>query len=180
MDMFDRLEAARKNTTYVVPGYLEKTLRQRLACMPGAAGSVYEQFDDPEVLLSALLTEDWEPYSHPAIAPGCEAFVALIPGRLGIVTIADMPAGTPVTLDDKKGTGKVSAVVRGVRGAEVDFTVLILGPEKDSEGHSYEVIYTFHPGDPIRPSTVSAEGMHGNVVTPAEAIALGLEMAKVE
>lgn len=181
MDMFDRIEKAVRNTGYVVPGYWEKTLNQRIAGSPTAAGSVYEQFEDAVTLESALMVADWEPYSHSAIAAGCEAFVALIPGRMGVVTLRDLPSDAVVTLDDRKGTGKVSAVVKGVRGPAVDFTVLILGREKDKEGNEYEIVFTFHPGDPIRPSPVDATpGLHGKQISVTEAISMGLEMAKVE
>jgi len=106
---------------------------------------------------------------------GCFAFKAELPGQLGIIGLAGLPADAVVTLDDRKNTGKVSAVVEGVRGEEVPFTVLILGLEQGDE-----VVFTFHPGDPVRPSQVQAEpGLHGRTVTVSEALAMGLEMAKI-
>ncbi|OGZ54061.1 MAG: hypothetical protein A3H64_00430 [Candidatus Ryanbacteria bacterium RIFCSPLOWO2_02_FULL_45_11c] len=181
MDMFERIEKAVRNTGYVVPGYWEKTLNQRIACSSTAAGSVYEQFEDPVTLESALMVARWKPYSHPAIAPGCEAFAAFIPGRMGVVPLRDLPSDAIVVLDDRKGTGKVSAVVKGVLGPRVAFTVLILGREKDKEGNEYEIVFTFHPGEPVRPSPVDATpGLHGKKVTVAETLAMGLEMAKIE
>lgn len=171
----ERIKKAMETTLQVVPGYLENTLDQRAEKSGKAAGSIYEGMTRVELQL-ALLTAKWESYSHPAVMQGCEAFKASIPGRLGIVSLTDLPSNTVVTLDDRKNTGKVSAVVRGVRGPKVDFTVLILGQEQGQE-----VIFTFHPGDPVRPSSVEATpGLHGKQITAAEAIGMGLEMAKVE
>jgi len=106
---------------------------------------------------------------------GCSAFVANISGRLGIVELRSLHSDSIVTLDDRKNTGKVEAVVQGVRGKIKDYTVLILGPEQGEE-----IVYTFHPGDPVRPSQIPAEGMHGRQVTVSEALDMGLEIAKIE
>jgi len=96
-------------------------------------------------------------------------------GRLGIIELASLPTNTVVTLDDRKNTGKVSATVKGVLGPEVDFTVIILGIE-----NGMEVVFTFHPGAPVSPSQVQCElGMHDKQVSIAEALGMGLTMAKI-
>lgn len=153
--------------------YWKQTLEQRL---PGGAGSVVLDVSDVASLEESLLSAKWEAYSHEAVQEGCTAFVTRdLTGRLGIVELASLPSNTFVTLDDRKNTGKVSAVVRGVLGPVVDFTVIILGIED-----GVEVVFTFHPGDPVRPSQVQTEsGMHGRQVTIKEAIGMGLEMAKI-
>lgn len=153
--------------------YWEQTLIQRL---PGGAGSVVLGSYDAASLEEALQTMEWESYSHPAVQEGCHAFFTHdLKGRLGIVELASLPTDTVVTLDDRKNTGKVSAIVKGVLGPVVDFTVIILGPED-----GVEVVFTFHPGEPVRPSQVQHEtGMHGQQVTISEAQSLGLEMAKI-
>jgi hypothetical protein len=153
--------------------YWLQMLTQRL---PGGAGSVVLGDFDAASLEEALLSANWESYSHEAVMEGCDAFSTRdLRGRLGIVELASLPADTVVTLDDRKNTGKVSAVVNGVLGPEVDFTVIILGPEG-----GVEVVFTFHPGEPVRPSQVQCEtGMHGRRVTIAEAQEMGLAMAKV-
>jgi len=169
-----RIARAVETTRRVVPGYFESTLDQRAGLSEKAAGSIYEGLSESQ-LERKLLTADWEEYSHEAVLPECVAYKAIIPGRLGIVELSQLPADAVVTLDDRKGTGKVSAVVEGVRGEEVDFTVLILGPEQGEE-----VVYTFHPGDPVRSSQVQAQpGMHGRQVTVAEALDMGLTTAKI-
>lgn len=174
MTIRDRIARAAETTRRVVPGHFEKTVAQRAGLDEMAAGSIYEGVDASQ-LEQMLLAADWEPYSHPNVMSGCEAFWAPMPGRLGIVDLRSLPADAVVRLDDRKGTGKVSAVVSGVRGEERDFTVLILGVEQGEE-----VIFTFHPGEPVRPSQVQTEpGMHGRQVAVFEALEMGLETAKI-
>lgn len=175
MEIRDRIQKAVETTRRLIPGYFEKTLGQRSSFSKKAAGSFYDLY--PEMLEAMLLAAPWEIYSHPAVSPECTAFKApFTPGRLGVADLRSLPSDAIVTLDDRKDTGKVSAVVKGVRGREEYFTVLILGPEQGEE-----VIFTFHPGDPVRPSQVQVEpGMHGQQVTVAEALAMGLETAKIE
>ena len=160
-------------TRATIPGYFESTLAQRAGLSETAAGSVYEGVD-ADRLEQMLRAAEWESYSHEAVMTGCTAFRAAIPGKLGIVGVASLPSDTVVTLDDRKDTGKVSAVVEGVRAEDVDFTVVILG-----EHEGAEVVFTFHPGDPIAPSLVPAEGQHGREVSIEEALSMGLEMAKI-
>jgi hypothetical protein len=153
--------------------YWTSTLEQR-AEFGKPAGSVVLGVT-PEELQQLILKAEWESYSHESVLAGCSAFKAPIKGRLGVVSLATLPVETLVTLDDRKNTGKVSAVVKGVLGAEVDFTVLILGVED-----GVEVVFTFHPGDPVRPSQIQTEsGMHGRQVTVLEARDMGLEMVKI-
>lgn len=171
----DRIAVAIEATRKVAPGYFEKTLAQRAGLSQEAAGSVYEMVDESQ-LEQMLLTADWEEYSHTAVMSGCTAFIAELPGRLGVIELASLPSDKVVTLDDRKDTGMVSAVVQDVRGENVPFTVLILGLEQ-----GVEVVFTFHPGDPVRPSQVQHEaGMHGRQVTVSEALSMGLETAKIE
>jgi hypothetical protein len=153
--------------------YWANTLQQRL---PGGAGSQVLGVSDAETLEQALLSASWEEYSHEALMEGCVAYKTRdIQGRLGIIELASLPSDTVVTLDDRKNTGKVSAVVEGCLGPNVGHTVIILGIE-----NGVEVVFTFHPGDPVRPSQVQAEpGLHGKQVTVEEACSLGLKTAKI-
>ncbi len=170
-----RIARAAETTRRVAPGYFEKTLAQRAELSGQAAGSLYEGISTEE-LEHKLLSAEWESYSHEAVTPGCSAFKAPLPGRLGVVDLHGLPLDSVVTLDDRKNTAKVSAVVSGVRGEIVDFTVLILGLEQGEE-----VIFTLHPGDPVRPSQVQATpGLHGKTVSVREALDMGLTTAKVQ
>lgn len=175
MNILDRIASGIDRTRRVIPGYFEKTLAQRAGLSGKAVGSIFEDVDE-STLEQMLRGAEWEPYSHKDLLPETTAFKAAIPGRLGIIDLRSMSADSVVRLDDRKGTGQVSCVVSGVRGQIVPFTVLILGPEQGEE-----VVFTFHPGDPVRASQVQAEpGMHGRQVTVAEALAMGLETAKIE
>lgn len=175
MNIGDRIRKAAETTRRVVPGYLEKTLAMRAELSGESSGSVYLGIT-PSQLEEKILAAEWEPYSHPAVATGCEAFKAPLHGQVGVADLRSLPPDAIVILDDRKGTGKVSAVIKGVRGEEARFSVLILGPEQGEE-----VIFTFHPGDPVRPSQVQVEpGMHGRQVAVADALAMGLETAKIE
>lgn len=152
--------------------YLARCLAQR---QPGEGGAGSR-------FLSALTLEDlqnaaWEEYAHGAIQAPAIGFRAPIHGRLGIIRLSDLDPQTVVVLDDRKSTGKVAAVVEGVLGPEVDFTVLLLGPGSEK---GKLVVWTFFPGEPINPSQVDAqEYAHGTQVTAARAIELGLEWAKI-
>lgn len=169
--------AALEGTAGVPEGYCRNTFAQRL---PGGAGSTFTGVKSVEDILAALnRAEDWEEYSHPAIMPGCTAFITRsLGGVLGVVDLAALPVDTVVTLDDRKGTGKVSCVVSAAAVPQrpvAGFTIVILGEEQGRE-----VLFTLHPGEPVRPSSVQTEpGMHGTTVTVAEAINMGLTTAKV-
>lgn len=169
-----RIEIAIANIARLAGEYWAKTLAQRAGANPLAAGSIYDgaTAEDVERMVRSAA---WEPYSHPAVMADCTAFRAQLPGRMGIVELSKLDPATPVVLDDRKGTGAVSATVKGVRGEVTDFSVLILGKEQGEE-----VIFTFHPGDPVRPSQVKTEpGLHGKQVTVEEAMKLGLLTAKI-
>jgi hypothetical protein len=175
MNIRTRIAQAIDATRRVIPEYFEKTLEQRLP--QNGAGSIVRGLYQADELEAALRGANWETYSHPALLAETEAFITKdIQGQLGLVDLVDLPADAIVRLDDRKDTGKVSAVYTGRRGKDVDFTVLILGREEGEE-----VVFTFHPGDPIRPSQVQATpGLHGREVTVSKALGMGLEIAKIE
>ena len=161
--------------------YFEKTLAQRAGLRPDgsvnleSAGSTYPDVT-PEKLKEMILTAEWMSYEHPAIMKGCIAFKAPIPGRLGLIELKTLPEDTVVILDDRKGTGNASATVKGAMGPEVDYTIAILGPNKETGGFD---LWTFHPGAPVAPSIVSVTGRHGEEITVAKARELGFDLAKI-
>jgi len=163
------------------PEYFERTLAQRAGLRPDgtvnseSAGSIYPN-TTPEKLKEMILTAEWTSYEHPAIMPGCLAFKAPIPGRLGLIELATLPADTVVILDDRKGTGRASATVKGAIGPEVDYTIAILGPNKETGAFD---LWTFHPGDPVAPSLVAVAGRHAEEITVAKARELGFDLAKI-
>ena len=155
--------------------HLDRCFAQRVEG-PARAGS-YVPGVCAEELELALLLAGWEEYSHPAVQAPAVAFKAQIPGIMDLVALAELLPEHEVQLLDPKGTGSVEACVRlaGSAGTPVEFTVALLGPGDDGK----DVVWTFFPGDPIRPSAIPAEGNVGRRVSAAIAIAMGLPIAKV-
>ncbi len=167
------IEAAKTH----LPKYWESCLIQRQGITDGSMGSYYPGASAAGVE-RAIMSAEWTPYEHPEIMSGCVAAIAPIPGRLGLVRLADLPTDTAVYLFDPKETSKVSAVVAGVSGRMESFTIIILGPEK-IEDEEVEVVYTFHPGAPVRASELPASE-HLGQVTVAKAVELGFDLAKID
>jgi hypothetical protein len=174
-----RILTARQVTKDILGDYFQKTLEQR--DIKTGCGSVFH-YTGLEHMLFCDLIGEWQEYTNcPNLMEGCTAFkLQYAPngkalGQIGIIPLSQLSDDDLVVLDDRKGTGKVSATIKGVRGQDVDFAVMILGPEQGKE-----VIYTIHPGDPVNPSQVDCEiGMHGKTVTVKEAKELGLETVKI-
>lgn len=177
MSHTERVRTAVETTNlHAPPALFRGTCRARagLTSEPsGPVGSFYEGLT-PEALERVIPALHWESYEHPAVAAGCAAFRAELPGFVGVVPLRSLDLSQVVTLLDPKSSGFVEAV------ADFDgdlpsspFTVIILG---QYEGR--EIVYTFHPGEPIRPSSVAAD-RDGQRVTVDQAVRLGLEYAKV-
>ena len=160
------------NTKKLVPGYFENTCKNRLS---GGVGSIYDQFDFVEELEKALLEADWTETTHPDVMAGCRVFKTNLEGRFGLVKISDLSDDTKLIADDSKHTGKVAMTVKGIRGKIVPETYLIIGKED-----GVDVVFTFHPGEPVRPSIVEVSKLnHGCEVSKSEARSLGFDYAKI-
>ena len=175
------VQEAIRNSREHLAEYWAKTLAQRL---PGGAGSCVLGVANTAALEDLLEKMEWVEYNHPSIKVPARGFKASLPegieGVLGVVRLSELPEDARIVLDDRKNTGKVSAVVKGLPAQDmpkVDFLVAIIGPHP--ENPNVDVVWTFHPGDPIRPSEVPAEGLAGTTVTVKEAVDLGLEWAKI-
>ena len=140
--------------------YFSATVKQRSRMAQEQAGSSIPL--SSRLLKDALYCADWMPYHHPAIKDEARGFMTKdIGGTVGVVPLSslDFASGSGVVFDDTKDTGMVSllaptSVVYANR-QERDYTVIILG--MDAKGK--EIVYTFHPGDPVPPSTVSIEDL---------------------
>lgn len=163
----DRIAAALAATP---AWYLEKTLASR---QPGTG--VGSRFLVPTTV-EDLASAEWEVYAHPAVQAPAVTFRAPIPGMFGMVRLDSLDPDACVMLEDAKHTGQVTPVIPGAPEVEVDFTTILLG-----EDEGKEIVFSFFPGEPVRPSTVPATGLmsHGTLVAVARAIALGLEWAKL-
>jgi hypothetical protein len=159
------------NSIKHMPDYWQKCLEQRSLLSENCQGSGYKL--TPEQIASRLLTAEWKPYSHPSVMPGCMAFETNLFGEMGVVPIDGLPETATLTLQDPKGTGKVEATISGSR-MMASYTVIIIG---EHEGKN--VVFTFHPGAPVRPSTLPSEGNVGKVLTKGQALAMGLQHAKI-
>lgn len=168
------VQKAIDTTKKVLGKYFENTCRQRLA---GGAGSIYEGINTPEEMEAALRAAIWLETDHPTVMKGCRAFMTRsIPGgRFGLVRIANLPEDAVLTASDPKGTGMVSMTIKGHKGPAVAETWLIIGEE-----NGYDVVFTFHPGKPVKPSMVEVKNCpDGTKLTKAEAMGLGFDLAKV-
>ncbi len=175
--------------------YLNRCLATRLEGAPERAGSWYEAevATSADNLRDALLSAAWVPYEHPAIMAPAQAFTAPLPGRNGMVALADLSPEAVVTLIDPKGGAqhwdgqrKVSAAVSmaetGAQPPHETHTTLLVGPA--SKDDPTLVVWTFHPGAPCRPSEVNriapdGTDRHGQRITVREAIGLGFGLAKL-
>lgn len=163
-------------TRVTAPEYWGKCLAQRSA-HESPCGSTYEL--TPIQLECALESSTWEEVSHSAVQAPCRAFKTRLAGKVGILALSEIPSDTEVFLRDPKGTGTVEVCIPRAsvpqEQAMCEDTYMIAGI---SEGRF--MAFTFHPGEPIRPSVVKSEGMDGKSLTVAQAAAMGFTYAKVE
>jgi hypothetical protein len=166
------------NTKKVLNEHWEKTISMRLSGI-GQTGSYYPQHNEAKTLEADLLEGGWEELDHPAIMKGCKAYKTNIPGKTGMqkLDLLSDPEDYEVKLIDAKNTGFLSAVI-GInahivkQASPTNFTVIIIG-----EHQGEKVVFTFHPGNPVEPSSITGEE---RTVTVQEAIDLGFGLAKIE
>ncbi|MBR2767082.1 hypothetical protein IKD67_03325 [Candidatus Saccharibacteria bacterium] len=162
------------NTEETLGDYFENTCKQRLA---DGVGSIYDSINSTDDMSSALFAAHWKKTEHPDVMPGCQAYVTkdIKGGHLGLLRIADLPDDAAIIASDPKGTGKVSMTVSGEKGPEVEDTWLIVGKED-----GVDVVFTFHPGEPVRPSVVEVKDCpDGTKLTKEQALNLGFDLAKI-
>lgn len=145
--------AAIEATLEVVPGYFESHLTGRSAAGDGSTCWRWgKSCPDAAAVLDVLLDTVWlDAPEVPNLLPGCKAFKAAIPGTIDLCRVADLAETMPVTWVDS-GHGYQYPTIAATSGEYVDYTVLITGDEQGRR-----VVFTFHPGDPIRPSQVPAD-----------------------
>ena len=145
--------AAIEATVNTVPGYFEGHCAGRSATGDGSTCWRWgKACPDAGSVLDALLDVIWMKYDGcPNLMAGCRAFKAAIPGTIDLRKVADLADDTSVRWVDA-GHGYQYPTIVGDAGNYVDYTTLIVGPEAGRE-----VVYTFHPGAPIRPAQVPAD-----------------------
>lgn len=147
-----------------------------------ACGSHFPRMST-STLHSFLLQLVWEDYRHPAIAEPARGFVARsVPhvGVLGIMKLSDVPERAEMRWSDPKNTGTYELVLTvddKRKLPEVEEIVMLLGPGDNGR----PVVWTFHPGAPIRPSQLTAEQVKPHATaSKSEAAQLGIEWVKLE
>lgn len=171
-----------QRTKEMLPDYFVKTLTQRLS---SGLGSITEA-DTVEEMEGDLMDADWDPWEdkYNVLAPGCKAFITYdIPGKYGMINLDERDPNEECFFVDPKNTGMLSLAIATDDRTDVDYTILIIGPEEGKE-----IMYTFHPGAPIPPSTFKAGTAEsggsgyeaGDKLTVADAMKLGFKRAKAE
>jgi hypothetical protein len=155
-DATERVRQAIRNLEEVDPGYFSSVFKQRSGKDSTAAGSVYDM--NPDDLKDAILAANWRPYSHESIKPPAVGFSTNdLLGQEGMINLkdaldrGDLKPGSKIELVDPKNTGQPQPAVKAKKGDMTNLTVAMLGPHKGKE-----VIYTFHPGEPVIPSELDA------------------------
>lgn len=166
---------AGKDGTGVPANYFDNTCRQRIS---SGTGSIYSKISTVADMRQYLIVSPWEKAENPNVAPGCTAYKTsnITSGQYGMVPVAEQPDNTIFTIEDQKGTGKVSLVMQGAGRIPAKETWLIVGLADNGE----PVVFTFHPGEPVPRATTSTEELPvGTRLTKKEALALGFNLAKV-
>jgi len=139
-------------------------------------GSVFSEAQTSD----SLKTFDWEPYPHPAIMNPAQGYRANIPGVFGLIELKGLDPNTPVKMElgHKGETPFVMALVDKSdvpsELTKTEFTTILLGPGEDGL-----IVWTFHPGPPVAPSTTTPSEETSSVETAADAIDIGFDYAKV-
>lgn len=174
MTVNEKIQNAINATKNVVPGYFEKTCRQRLAT---GTGSIFSTINTVEEMEEAIVKADWVEAEHELIELPCKAYktTSIKGGLYGMVPVADQPDDTMFEIQNQKNTGKVSLVMVGNNRIPAEETWMIIGPEQGEE-----IIYTFYPGEPTPKATTSTEELKvGTKLTKAEALEKGFNLAKL-
>lgn len=148
-----------------------------LRTSPGETTGFYPNTAKDE-LDDLIWNAEWIPYRHPTVPDG-NAYSTPLPGQLMIAYLPKVPDTTLVTFESTDEPDLVSAVVSGVPGRSVQYTVIVLYPAGSLDPSEMEV-RDFHPGAPTRPSQVKAPELLGQTMSVQEAVKLGFILAKIK
>lgn len=157
--------------------YYWNCIKQRIRASGESRGSVVDFQASAEEFEETLLSANWEEVEDcPNLLEGCKAFKTHdINGYLGVIDINELDPKVKLVLDDYKKVGVLTPTVRGFVGNILHPTYLIVGNEGGQQ-----MMFTFHPGPPIMPSTLKADAFHeGDKITVSEGLSLGLKFAKI-
>jgi hypothetical protein len=138
-------------------GLLEQAASQR----GGLSGDDRQKFIDMGVKPEALLGV-------------CRYLKVETPGEVGIVSVKDLSPDTQVKVIRTKQGAPCSLVVEGKNLPKTDFGTIIIGPNEkskpeDLEPSTTEMVWTVHPGLPVRPATEDI-WPEGSIITVKDVI----------
>lgn len=149
----------------------------------GKAGSYYPG-SSPLDVAELVEQASWEPYSHVSIREPATGFICSIGGHVNVVPIVALrddvlihlvDAHFGVNLDDEHFAEAEAGIDAGV---EVSWhSTMLIGPRTPLDPTL--IVWTFHPGDPVRCSSLPAEQWHGKTISKQQALEAGLSYAKV-
>ena len=163
-----------------VPEYWQKCQDQRDPRTADAAGSTLRLPPAYTGTIENMLRASaWFTFDHHAVLPQCSAVATFdLCGRIGIVELAQLDDDRVLEISDLKGTGYAD-VIMPLTQNEADamrprtgLTVMILGPSDHGE-----LVWTFHPGAPVPPSTFPTPATR--TITVRDAIFAGVRHAKI-
>jgi hypothetical protein len=102
-------------------------------------------------------------------------------GEVGIKAAKDLPPETKVKVVRTKQGAPCSLIIESDEFADADFGTIVIGPNEkskpeDSEPSTKEMVWTVHPGLPVRP-IASDTWQEGSEITVAEVISkLGVDV----
>ena len=136
-------------------------------------GSTFDKPQTPETLMAA----EWREFHHPDIQAPAIGYSAPIPGSMKLVKLNTLDPKTPVRMelnDDGYVTAMISPADIGQKGVPVSYTVMLLAPSDDGP-----VVLTFHPGDPVRPSSTTPSAATRVAKTAEEVMCLGFQYGTI-
>jgi|GEM_PF-2900239 len=105
--------------------------------------------------------------SPDGLLPQCRYLLVKTAGEVGIVSIKDVGQAESVYVErTKPGTPCTLSVTRE-NMPQTDIATIIIGPNEQENGSTEEMIWTVHPGLPIRPAREDY-WEEGSVITAAE------------
>jgi len=137
-----------------------------------AVGSIFTEIKSlPELLVLAseqrgnLEGDDKQKFIDRGVLPDslmdqCRYIEVKTPGEVGIIKIDDesLSPDTPVSVERRKPGVPCSLIVTRKELPKTDFGTIIIGPnekgkESDPDPTTEEMVWTVHPGPPVRPAT---------------------------
>lgn len=150
--------------------YLESCLKQRT---DEAAGSYWNM--SATELKERLINAEWIEFENESVKAPCKAFrtMNLAGGWYGMLPVEEY---SDYLVIDPKETGFASLAIAGEPTEQKIETWCITGPD-----NGLDIVYTFHPGKPLPPSTIpTTDWKQGYIIRGREALKRGFRWAKID